>query len=182
MRLFGRDGLLGRPSSDSSLSGELIATHPPSQWARAGALLCAAGALLVFGLVAVRNRPLLSWWTLLDLATTGVPMVVGAAYGLRAQIEVYEDGVRRVHPLWRNHALRFADVERALLPTTRRGLLLFTGAAGSPQFGIDGDTFEDVDALIRRVLRRLPDDVAVEDPAGRLDDLRRDDQGSSRPE
>lgn len=159
-----------------SLSGPPLATYGTSRWQRTVALLSAAGVLLFLGLVAASDRPLFSWWTLVNLATTGGTMVAMAAYGLHAKIEVFEAGIRKVRPLWWNDELRFDRVERALLPMTGTGLMLFTGPGGQAQFTVDGDAFERFDRLVLQVLRRLPEEAEIEDPAGCLDDLRDDDR------
>lgn len=154
-----------------ALSGDPRATHRTSRRQRGLALLAAVGALLFFGLVAAGDQPLLSAWSLVNLVTTGGTMVAAAAYGLHAKIEVYEAGLRKVRPLWWDDEIRFADVERALLPMTRPGLVLFTGRGGQPQFSVGEAAFERFDLLVLQVLRRLPEGAEVDDPAGRIDDI-----------
>ena len=176
---FGDDGAGGSGADSSFPSGEPVATHRTSPRRRGLALLSAAGALLLAGLAAASDRPLFSWWTLLDLATTGSLTVAAAAYGLHARIEIFEDGLRRVRPLRRDEGLRFDDVERVLLPMTSAGLMLFTAAGSTPALAVDGSAFERFDRLALRVCRRLPDAAEVEDPVGRLDAYRGDDDRTS---
>lgn len=152
-----------------SLSGDPLATYQTSRWQRGLAVFAAAGLLFIIGIVAVGPDP--SWATLLQFGTTGVALVAAAAYGLHAQLEVYETGLRRVRPLRTDEPLHFDEVERALLPLTSRALLLFTGTGRQLALRIGGDEFEDFDRLVRQVLRRLPDTAEIEDPAGRADDL-----------
>lgn len=147
-------------------------TYHTSRWQRGLALACAAGAVLFAGLAVTSGPPLFSWWTLLNLGTTGSMMVAMAAYGLHARIEVRAKGLRKVRPLWWDETIRFEAVERMLLPMSRPGLALFTGPGGQSQFDVDGSAFEDFDQLAREVCRRLPPDAEVEDPADRLDDFR----------
>ena len=157
-----------------SFSGNPIATYGTSQWQRGVALLAGAGAILFAGLVVAGPQPVFSWWTLLDLATTGGMMVAAAAYGLHARIEVFDDGLRKVRPLRSDETIRFDAVERALLPMTSEGLMLFAG--GQAQFQVDGDAFEHFDRLALQVCRRLPDTAEIEDPAGRIDPFRDGDE------
>jgi len=156
-------------------SGDPIATYGTSRWQRGVALIAGAGAIVFAGLVVAGPQSPLSWGSLLQIGTTGGMMVAAAAYGLHARIEVFEDGLRKVRPLWRDETLRFGAVERALLPMTNEGLMLFAG--GQAQFQVDGDVFEHFDRLVLQVCRRLPDDAEIEDPAGRLDAYRGDDDG-----
>jgi hypothetical protein len=159
-----------------SFSTEPLATYRTSRWQRWGALLAAGGALLVFGIQVAGPRPFFSWPTLLQQIPTGGAMIAAAAYGLQARMEVFETGLREVRPLWWDRTIRFENVQRALLPLTKDGLMLFTGRGGQKQFSVDGQTFERSDQLILQVLRHLPEDAEIEDPAGRIDDLRDDDQ------
>jgi hypothetical protein len=151
-------------------SGDPIATYGTSKWQRGMALIAGAGAIVFAGLVVAGPQSPLSWGSLLQIGTTGGMMVAAAAYGLHARIEVFEDGLRKVRPLWRDETIRFDAVERALLPMTSEGLMLFAG--GQAQFQVDGDAFEHFDRLVLQVCRRLPDTAEIEDPADRLDGYR----------
>lgn len=157
-----------------SSSGDPLSTYRTSRLQRGLAAVAVAGLVLLIGIGAVGPDP--SWPTLLQFGTTGVALVAWAAYGLHARIEVWEDGLRVIRPLWWDEEIRFEHVERALLPMTNDGLMLFTGPSGQKQFGVDGQTFKRSDQLILHVLRCLPEDAKIEDPAGRIDDLRSDDQ------
>ncbi|MFB6248327.1 MAG: hypothetical protein ABEL97_07140 [Salinibacter sp.] len=153
-----------------SLSEEPLATYRTSRLQRWGALLAAGGALLVFGIQVASPRPLFSWRALLQQIPTGGAMIAAAAYGLQARIEVFETGLREVRPLWWDRIIRFETVQRALLPLTDDGIRLFTGSGHQLEFGIDGNGFERSDQLIRQIVRLLPEETEVEDPAGRLND------------
>lgn len=153
-------------------SGDPIATYGTSRWQRGMALIAGAGAIVFAGLVVAGPQSPLSWGSLLQIGTTGGMMVAAAAYGLHARIEVFEDGLRKVRPLWRDETLRFEAVERVLLPMTNEGLRFFTGSGGQLRMHIDGASFERFDRLALQVCRRLPDRAEVEDPADRLDGYR----------
>ena len=159
-----------------ALSGAPLATYGTSKWQRGVAMLAGAGAIVFAGLVVAGPQPVFSWWTLLDLSTTGAMMVAAAAYGLHARIEVFDDGLRKVRPLWRDDTIRFEAVERVLLPMTSPGLMLFTDVGSTPAFAVDGDAFEHFDRLVLQVCRRLPDTAEIEDPAGRIDTFRDGDE------
>ena len=158
-------------------SGDPIATYGTSRWQRGVALVAAAGAVLFAGMIVAGPQPPFSWASLFQIGTTGGMMVAAAAYGLHARIEVFEDGLRKVRPLWRDEPLRFGAVERVLLPMTNEGLRFFTGSGGQLRMHIDGTSFERFDRLALQVCRRLPDDAEIDDPAGRLDAYRGGDDG-----
>lgn len=157
------------------LPGDPIATYGTSRWQRGGALVAAAAAVLFAGLTVAGPQPTFSWVSLFQIGTTGGMMVAAAAYGLHARIEIFEDGLRKVRPLWRDETLRFGAVERVLLPMTNEGLRFFTGSGGQLRMHIDGSSFERFHRLALQVCRRLPDDAEIDDPVGRLDAYRGDD-------
>jgi len=160
-------------------SGET--TYRTSQLQRSLALASAASLLLMATLRVTGDRPL---WepSLLNFVLTAGHLLVATGYGLRARIQVSERAVRKTRPLWSDNTVRFGDVRRAHLPLTEEGLWLYTDPDGSPDLAVEAQSFERFDELACQVIRRLPSDAEVSDPADRLDGYPCGDETTARIE
>jgi len=99
--------------------------------------------------------------------------LLGAVHGFKMTIQVGDGMLRKRRPLWKDKDLRFREVRRVHLPTTQRGLWLYTDPAGDPALTIKGH-FERFGELAVQVAGQLPDEAEITDPAGKLREYRRE--------
>ncbi len=129
----------------------------------------AVGFLLFLGVELAGDGVSWTWGALTNLALAG-SVVLGAVHQLGTSIQVSDEEIRKVMPLWRDRTVRFEGVRRLYVPMVRvdSGVRLYTDPDGSPALTLESQAYERSGDLLQEVARRLPDEATVDDPANRL--------------
>ena len=136
--------------------------------------------LLVVGSELTGGDPLWTWGQLVDVALLGA-VLLGGAHGFLARIEISEGTLWKRRPLWTDKAFSLSKVRRVHFPTTQGGLWLYTDPDGDPAITIQG-RFEQFGQLAVQVVGQLPDTAEITDPAGRLEEYRREHRDAGENE
>lgn len=133
-----------------------------------GLAYVATASLLVLAVLRVTDdRPLWELSAVNFFLTAGL-LFSAIGYGLRARIRVSDRAIRKTRPLWTDTTVPFTDVRRVHLPVTNEGLWLYRDPEGRADLEVEALSFERFEEMACQVMRRLPPDAEVTDPAGRL--------------
>ena len=159
-----------RPAQDHESSGEAV--YRTSRGHRILSALGAAVMLFLFGLELTDGDTFGLWGQLIDVFLLGM-VLLGGAHGFLAKIEIGEGTLRKRRPLWTDKALQLSTVERVHFPATQSGIWLYTDPDENPAIIVE-DQFERFGRLAVQVAGQLPGTAEITDPAGRLEEYRRD--------
>ena len=163
------------PAERSSSPAEDAApTYGPSRlqrWTGVAGLLCIPALI---GLEVTGE----SSGSLLQLLTTCVLFAALSISNLRTTVRLSADWIRKDRPLWPDVEVRFANVQRLYVPVTGVvGLEFYTDSADSEALSIRESGVEGYNDLLLQVAERLPEHADIEDPSGRLAQLRNAEAG-----
>ena len=158
-----------RSARDRNSSGEAV--YRTSRSHRA----LFATILLFFGLE-LANGTFGPWGQLVNVFLLGM-VILSSIHGFLAKVEIREGMLWKPRPLWTNKALSFSKVQRIHFQTTQGGLWLYTDPDENPAMIIE-DQFERFGQLAIQVVGQLPGTAEITDPAGRLEEYRREQGGA----
>ena len=158
-----------RSARDRNSSGEAV--YRTSRSHRA----LFATILLFFGLE-LANGTFGPWGQLVNVFLLGV-VILSSIHGFLAKVEICGRTLWKRRPLWTDKSLDLSKIERVHFPTTQGGIWLYTDPDGDPALTIQG-RFEQFGQLAIQVVGQLPGTAEITDPAGRLEEDRREQGGA----
>ena len=134
-----------------------------------GLAYVATASLLVLAVLRVTDDRPLRELSVVNFVLTAGLLLSTVGHGLRARIRVSDRAIRKTRPLWTDTTVQFTDVRRVHLPVTSEGLWLYIDPKGRADLEVEALSFERFEEMACQVMRRLPPNAEVTDPAGRLE-------------